>query len=108
MNMDKYKSYRPAISSLILILLCSATALGNSTDVVQIDRTKPRLLVLTDIGGDPDDQQSLVRLLLYSNEFDIEGIVVEGWKKYSGYEQMAVAENIIENYGKVRPNLLRH
>jgi hypothetical protein len=29
---------------------------------------KPRLVVLTDIGGDPDDQQSLIRLMLYSNE----------------------------------------
>jgi hypothetical protein len=27
----------------------------------------PRLIVTTDIGGDPDDIQSLTRLLLYSN-----------------------------------------
>ena len=33
---------------------------------------RPRLLVLTDIGGDPDDQQSLVRLLVHSNEFEEE------------------------------------
>jgi hypothetical protein len=26
---------------------------------------KPRLLVLTDIGGDPDDQQSMIRLMTY-------------------------------------------
>jgi hypothetical protein len=26
-------------------------------------REKPRLVVLTDIGGDPDDQMSMVRLL---------------------------------------------
>ena len=25
--------------------------------------TRPRLLVLTDIGGDPDDQQSMIRLM---------------------------------------------
>ena len=30
---------------------------------------RPRLAVLTDIGGDPDDQQSMVRLMMYSNEF---------------------------------------
>jgi hypothetical protein len=36
---------------------------------------KKRLLVLTDIGGDPDDQQSMVRLLLYANEFDLEGLI---------------------------------
>ena len=32
----------------------------------------PRLAVLTDIGGDPDDQQSMIRLMVYANEFDIE------------------------------------
>jgi hypothetical protein len=72
----------------------------------QFDRS--RLLVLTDIGGDPDDQQSLIRLLVYSNEFDIEGIVVEGWKKYSGYEQMGVAASVLTGYGKVRDNLVKH
>ena len=36
---------------------------------------KPRYFVLTDISNEPDDEQSLVRLLLYANEFDIEGLV---------------------------------
>ena len=36
---------------------------------------KPRLVVLTDIGGDPDDQMSMVRLMTYSNQIDIEGLV---------------------------------
>src|SRR5438552_3542180 len=36
---------------------------------------KARLVVLTDLGCDPDDQESLVRLLLYANDIDIEGIV---------------------------------
>ena len=39
------------------------------------DVESPRLLVLTDIGGDPDDQQSMIRLMLYANEFDIEGLI---------------------------------
>lgn len=36
---------------------------------------KQRVLVLTDITNEPDDQQSLVRFLVYSNEYDVEGIV---------------------------------
>lgn len=37
---------------------------------------KPRILVSTDIGGtDPDDNQSMIHLLMYSDCFDIEGIV---------------------------------
>ena len=31
--------------------------------------------MLTDIGNEPDDQMSLTRLLLYSNEIDLEGLV---------------------------------
>ena len=34
-----------------------------------------RLFVLTDIGGDPDDQMSMVRLMTYANHVDIEGLV---------------------------------
>jgi hypothetical protein len=34
-----------------------------------------RILIETDAGGDPDDEQSLVRFLLYCNEWDVEGIV---------------------------------
>ena len=35
---------------------------------------RPRLFVLTDLANEPDDEESLVRLLAYANEFDIEGI----------------------------------
>lgn len=35
-----------------------------------------RILISSDIGGtDPDDNQSLAHLLMYSDCFDIEGIV---------------------------------
>jgi len=36
---------------------------------------KPLLIVTTDIGQDPDDQQSMVRLLHYANEVDIAGLI---------------------------------
>ena len=39
-------------------------------------KQKPRVLISTDIGGtDPDDNQSVAHLLMYSNEFDLEGLV---------------------------------
>jgi hypothetical protein len=34
-----------------------------------------RLIIETDAGGDPDDEQSLVRFLAYANEWDVEGII---------------------------------
>ncbi len=36
---------------------------------------KPRVFVLTDIENEPDDAQSLVRFLTYSNQWDVEGLV---------------------------------
>jgi hypothetical protein len=36
---------------------------------------KLRVIIETDAGGDPDDEQSLVRFLLYTNEWDVEGII---------------------------------
>jgi hypothetical protein len=75
-------------------------------------KDKPRLVVLTDIGGDPDDQQSLIRLMTYANEFDIEGLVASasgtpGELKVNVVRPDLIRE-IVEAYGKVRVNLVRH
>ncbi|MGF1451819.1 MAG: nucleoside hydrolase-like domain-containing protein, partial [Opitutales bacterium] len=42
----------------------------------QLD-SKLRLIQESDLGGDPDDQASMVRFLLYTNEWDVEGIIVD-------------------------------
>ncbi len=89
----------PALLSLLLLLILIASPVYAS---------KPRLLVLTDIGNEPDDAQSLVRLLVYSNEFDIEGIVAttSNWLQNRVLPEM-IRERI-EAYGQVRENLLKH
>src|SRR5215212_2608234 len=45
---------------------------------------KPRIIIETDAGGDPDDEQSLVRFLVYANEWDIEGIIANRPKARDG------------------------
>lgn len=69
---------------------------------------RARLFVLTDIGNEPDDQMSLVRLLLYSNAIDIEGLaaVTSTWLRST--TNAATLRAIIADYGAVRPQLLRH
>ena len=91
--------------TILLSLFAAFTPLAGSTG-------KPRLIVLTDIGGDPDDQQSMVRLLVYSNEFDIEGLIASasgtpGELKRSVVQPHLIRE-MVEAYGKVRSNLVRH
>jgi len=76
------------------------------------DPVKPRLLVLTDIGGDPDDQQSMIRLLVHSNEFEIEGLVASASGTPGELKQRVTKPELIreqiEAYAKVLPNLRIH
>lgn len=80
--------------------------------VIQAAESRPRLLVLTDIGGDPDDQQSLVRLMVYANEFRIEGLIASA-SGTPGELKTAVTRpdlirEIVRGYGAVRSRLVRH
>lgn len=73
---------------------------------------RPRLAVLTDIGGDPDDQQSLVRLLVYANEFDIEALIASAsgtrGELATAVTRPDLIRETIRAYGEVRPHLERH
>ncbi len=72
----------------------------------------PRLLVTTDIGGDPDDQQSLIRLLLYANEIDIAGIVASAsgtpGELGKSVTRVDMILDTIADYARVLPNLRLH
>ncbi len=69
---------------------------------------KPRLLVLTDIEADPDDAQTLIRLLLYANQIDIKGLIATT----SVHQKTRIAPDtihtLIDAYGEVQPNLNSH
>ena len=68
----------------------------------------PRAVVISDIGNEPDDQMSFVRLLLYSNELDIEALIAatSTWQKSAQHPE--TMRQIVEVYGSVRSNLLLH
>ena len=76
--------------------------------IAQTASSKLRVLVLTDIENEPDDAMSLVRFLTYSNQWDVEGLVATT----SVHQQTKIAawriREIVEAYGKVRTNLLKH
>ena len=83
-------------------------ALKSRASLVESFQGKPRLLVLSDIGNEPDDQMSLTRLLLYSNEVDIEGLVAttSTWQKDKVCPE--IMARVLSNYGKIRSNLIKH
>ncbi|MFG6416169.1 nucleoside hydrolase-like domain-containing protein [Roseateles sp. DC23W] len=70
---------------------------------------RPRVIVTTD--GEVDDECSLVRFLMYANEWDVEGIVTTSsqyhWQghKWAGDDW---AQPILKAYAQVQPNLLKH
>jgi len=94
------------MSKLTVLLVCCTSALALAA------AEKPRLAVLTDIGGDPDDQQSLVRLMVYANEFEIEALVASAAGVRGQLQEPVTRPDLIRQtvaaYGKVRPNLMRH
>lgn len=73
-----------------------------------LNAQKPRLLVLTDIEADPDDAQSMVRLLTYSNQFDIEGLIATTSIHQKNWAAVESIHDIVNAYDKVQPNLLKH
>jgi len=85
----------------VLMLLMSSVADAQNSK-------KPRVLVLTDIEADPDDTQSLIRFLLYSNEWDVEGLIATT----SIHQRTRVAPEsilkVLDAYKKVQQNLLKH
>ena len=69
---------------------------------------KHRLIILTDLENEPDDSQTMVKLLMYSNEIDIEGLiaVTSRW-----LPRLVFPESIkvrVQAFGVVRTNLMRH
>jgi hypothetical protein len=96
--------------SVMLLAICGFLLCGRASSAAGDER--PRLLVLTDIGGDPDDQQSLIRLMLYSNYFQLEGLIasaagVPGELK-EAITRPELIRQIVQAYGQVQPNLVRH
>lgn len=88
------------------MLLCMLLTVQAISATVPED--KPRVIVLTDIENEPDDAESLVRFLLYSNQFDVMGIIATTsvWQKDKTAEWRI--HEILEAYEKVQPNLLNH
>jgi hypothetical protein len=82
---------------------------------------KVRVIILTDVDGkndmsgsgcpegdDSDDHASLVRLMVYANEFDIEGIHATTNSDGRVRPCPEIIRNVINLYGQVRANLQLH
>src|SRR5262245_24217170 len=96
------------LAALFLPALAAGVRSGGSAEA------RTRLLVLTDISSltagvrEPDDGQSLIRLLLYANELEIEGLIASANMGHGQATRPELIREAIAAYRRVRPNLLLH
>ncbi len=69
---------------------------------------KQRVVVLTDIANEPDDQMSMVRFLVYSNEFDVEGLIAGTSTWMRNKVRPDVLHTLVGAYETVKPTLDTH
>ena len=105
----------PLVLSILTALLSGAilaqvpaTGVGPSAPAPDPFVAKQRVIVMTDIANEPDDQMSLVRFLLYSNEFDVEGLVATTSTWMKNRVRPDVINAVLDGYEAVQPNLLKH
>ncbi len=95
-------------AALLLSLATAAGVLAQAVPPVDNFAGKPRVAIITDMGNEPDDQMSFVRLLLYSNELDLEALVASTstWQKSQIHPE--TMHTLVQAYAQVRTNLLLH
>jgi hypothetical protein len=96
-----------AVTLTVACLLAGAGVVSTQAPGNQgaLDGVRHRVLVSTDIGGtDPDDQQSMVHLLLYADVLDLEGLVSSPY----GPGRASHIFEVIDRYERDYPNLRSH
>lgn len=100
---------------MLALLVALATGPGCFPSVVLATEPLPlRLIIETDAGGDPDDEQSLVRFLLCVNEWDVVGIIANRPAARDGENQnpertgLGIVRRQLTAYGECWPNLVKH
>src|SRR5829696_3205676 len=104
---------------LLLLLVVATGTLSNHAaerrpEAKHSDSSRLRLIMETDAGGDPDDEQSLVRFLLYVNEWDVEGIIANRARCRDGENLnrertgLGVVRAQVKAYGECWTNLVQH
>lgn len=97
---------------MLLVLLTAVALIAGSEAVLAKSEPgpnddRPRVIATTD--GEVDDRSSMIRFLLYSCDFDVEGIVqVNSRYQKSGHSDKKWIEAQLYTYEKLLPNLRKH
>lgn len=97
-----------------LVLGIAGASPPASSIAAENTRDRLRVIIETDAGGDPDDEQSLARFLLYANEWDVEGIIANRPQARVGENLnpertgLGIVRRELTAYGQCWTNLVRH
>lgn len=93
-------------------------AVRAATESTWLEVPRSRIVVLTDMGNEADDSQTMVRLLVHNNRFDVAGLIaVSSCHQYAGKNDADPIRNDVQPtmitariraYAAVLPNLRRH
>src|SRR6267142_1653679 len=107
MQPQRHRGTEKRIREVVFVLLLMVANVAMGAERV-------RIIVETDAGGDPDDEQSMVRFLLYANDFDVEGIIAnrprarEGENKNAERTGLGIVRRMVRAYGECWPNLVKN
>jgi hypothetical protein len=98
--MDKLYSWTLIFAGLLFVA-SPGTIFGTESH-------RPRVVVLTDITNEPDDEESLVRFLVSSSDYEVEALIAttSTWLRKKVRPDKIQAQ--IRAYAKVYPNLIKH
>ncbi len=76
---------------------------------------KTRLIIMADMGNEPDEEQQMMHMLMYSNMFDLEGLIAcsgkylhDGREGFKGQVHPELFHKLIDGYETVVTNLKKH
>jgi hypothetical protein len=95
------------MKSNYLCLAALALVSFATTAPTQTIEQNRRVIVLTDIGNEPDDSESFVRFLLYTNHFDVEALVATTSTWQRQLVQPQLLRERVAAYATVLSNLRR-
>ena len=92
-------------STILTILTCLSFLSGYASTTHSGD--KARVIVMTDLGGDPDDAQSMIHLLVCADRIDIEGLIsTQAW--LNDPDRLPKVMEVVNQYEAAFPNLQKH
>lgn len=110
MNPTTHQAMKPRnpITLLAALLAGFSACAAFAAAAAEPPAERPRIIILTDLSNEPDDEESLVRFLVYANEFEVEGLVATTSTHLRKGPREDLLRRAIDAYEQVLTNLSRH